>query len=121
MDINNQESGKVPILEVFCVFEVRGAGQDRKVRRHLPAPGCTGAGFLSWGWFWATWYRSRCFLVGILGQIMIPLLTAFRGPEAPQVHFRCICDGLLFRRFRSQVPGGPKKIAGGVHELLGAR
>ena len=68
-DINNQECGKVPILEVICIFEVRGAGQDRKARRYLPAPGCTGAGFLSWGWFWATWYRSRCFLVGILGQI----------------------------------------------------
>ena len=61
-DIKNQECGKVPILEAFCVFEVRGAGQDRKGRRYLPVPGCTGAGFLSWGWFWAPWYRLRCFL-----------------------------------------------------------
>ena len=33
----------------------------------------------------------------------------------------CIFDGLPFRRFRSQVPGDPKKIIGGVRELLGAR
>ena len=33
----------------------------------------------------------------------------------------CILYGLPFRRFRSQVPGDPKKIAGGVRELLGAR
>ena len=44
----------------------------------------------------------------------LPLLTAFRGPEALKVHFRCIYDGLLFRRFRSQVPGDPKKNAGRV-------
>ena len=51
----------------------------------------------------------------------LPLLTAFHGPEALKAHFQCIYDGLLFRRFRSQVPGDPKKIAGGVRELLGAR
>ena len=33
----------------------------------------------------------------------------------------CIFYGLPFRRFRSQVPGDPKKIIGGVRELLGAR
>jgi hypothetical protein len=38
----------------------------------------------------------------------LPLLTACRGTEALKVHFRCICDGLLFRRFRPQVPGDPK-------------
>ena len=54
-------------------------------------------------------------------RVKSPLLTAFRGPEALKVHFRCIYDGLLFRRFRSQVPGDPKKIAGGVRGLLGAR
>ena len=48
-------------------------------------------------------------------------MTAFHGPEALKAHFRCIYDGLLFRRFRSQVPGDPKKIAGGVRELLGVR
>ena len=51
----------------------------------------------------------------------MPLLTAFHGPEALKAHFRCIYDGLLFRRFRSQVPGDPKKIPGGVRELLGVR
>ena len=34
------------------------------------------------------------------------------------MHFRYIYDGLLFRRFRSQVMGDPKKITGGVRELL---
>jgi hypothetical protein len=48
-----------------------------------------------------------------------PLLTAFRGPEALKVHFRCIYDGLPIRRFQSRVPRGPKKNAGGVHELEG--
>jgi hypothetical protein len=43
----------------------------------------------------------------------LPLLTVFLGPEALKVHFRCIYDGLLFRRFRSQVPGDPKKLLGG--------
>ena len=46
-------------------------------------------------------------------------MTVFRGPGALKVHFRFIYDGLLFRRFRSQVPGDPKKIRGGVRELLG--
>jgi hypothetical protein len=49
----------------------------------------------------------------------LPLLTAFRGPEALKVHFRCIYDGLLIRRFQSRVPSGPKKNTGGVHELQG--
>jgi hypothetical protein len=30
---------KGQIWTFFCVFEVRGAGQDRKGRRYLPAPG----------------------------------------------------------------------------------
>ena len=59
---------------------------------------------------------SRCMFGGKL-----PLLSDFHGPEALKVHFRCIYDGLLFRRFRSQVPGDPKKISGGVRELLGVR
>jgi len=45
-------------------------------------------------------------------------LTAFRAPDALKVHFRCIYDGLLFRRFRSQVMGVPKKISGWVRDLL---
>ena len=51
----------------------------------------------------------------------LPLLTAFRGPEALKVHFRFIYGGLLFRRFGSQVPGDPNKICGGVRGLLGVR
>ena len=43
----------------------------------------------------------------------LPLLTAFRGPEALKVHFRCIYGGLLIRSFQSRAPGGPKKILGG--------
>jgi len=43
----------------------------------------------------------------------LPLLPAFRGPEARKVHFRCIYDGLFFRRFRSRVPGDPQKFLGG--------
>ena len=35
------------------------------------------------------------------------------------MHFRCIYDGLLFRRFRSQVMGVPQKISGWVRDLLG--
>jgi hypothetical protein len=61
--IKNQDSIKAPISKVFFFFLVRGAGQDWKVRRFWPAPGCTGVGFLSWGWFWTTWYPSRCFPV----------------------------------------------------------
>ena len=51
----------------------------------------------------------------------LPLLPAFRGPEARKVHFRYIHGGLLFRRFRSHVPGDPRKFAGGGRELLGVR
>ena len=48
-------------------------------------------------------------------------MTAFRGSEALKVHFWCIYNGLLFWRFRSPIPGDPKKNAGGVRELQGAR
>ena len=50
----------------------------------------------------------------------LPLLTAFRGPEALKVHFRCIYDGLLIRRFQSRVPSGPKKILGGSMNSKGS-
>ena len=51
----------------------------------------------------------------------LPLLPAFRGPEALKVHFRCIYGGLFFRRFRSRVPGDPQKNPRGVRQPQGAR
>ena len=63
---------KCRMWRVFPVFDVRGSGQDRKGGRHFPAPGCTGAGFLSWGWFWAPWYSLRCFMV-----VILELITTF--------------------------------------------
>ena len=76
---------KCQIWRVFRVFEVRGAGQDRKGRQHLPVLGCTGAGFLSWGWFWVPWYRLRCFLVDILEQI--PTFDCFSSPGCAESTF----------------------------------
>ena len=81
--------------------------------------GARGQGFLHGGGFGHLGTACGAFWSKFGGKL--PLLSDFHGPEALKVHFRCICDGLLFRRFRTQVPGDPKKNVGGVRELQGTR
>ena len=98
-----------------CVGQVK---TERNTGFYRPL-GARDQGFLGGGG-WASVGSARGLFQSKFGP-KLPLVPAFRGPQAPKVHFRCICNGLPFKRFRSLVPGDPQKFPSGVRQPQGVR